>query len=140
MVHKFYSVLPEEARLVRTEVFVEEQGFREEFDSKDKECVHLVLFDGDTPIATGRIFPEKGRKNVYTAGRIAVRKPYRGKNLGAEVMRLLEEKAAELGAEILAVSAQCRAQGFYEKMDYTASGEVYFDEYCEHIHMEKVLK
>nr|MDE5742089.1 GNAT family N-acetyltransferase [Oscillospiraceae bacterium] len=132
--HKFYSVLPEEAKIIRNEVFVEEQGFRDEFDDNDKKCLHIVLFDGDTPIATGRIFPENGRGNTYIAGRIAVRNSYRGKNVGAEVMKLLESKAKELGAEILAVSAQCRAQGFYEKMGYTANGDIYLDEHCEHIH------
>lgn len=137
--YQFYSVLPEEAKLIRNEVFVEEQGFRDEFDDNDKKCLHIVLFDDDTPIATGRIFPESSSGKTYTAGRIAVRKAYRGKNIGAEVMKLLENKAKEQGAEILAVSAQCRARGFYEKMGYTASGEVYLDEYCEHIHMEKKL-
>lgn len=137
--HKFYSVLPEEAKLIRNEVFVEEQGFRDEFDDNDKKCLHIVLFDNDIPIATGRIFPEIENKKTYTAGRIAVRKSHRGKKIGAEVMGLLESKAKEQGAKILVVSAQCRAQGFYEKMGYTASGEVYLDEYCEHIHMEKEL-
>lgn len=135
--HKFYSTLPEEARLIRTEVFIEEQGFRDEFDDKDAVVTHLVLFEDGVPAATGRVFPESGK--TFYAGRVAVRKPYRGKNLGAEVMKLLEEKAKEQGAEILAVSAQCRARGFYEKLGYTASGDVYLDEYCEHIHMEKVL-
>lgn len=135
--YKFYNTLPDEARLIRTEVFVEEQGFREEFDSKDKECIHLVLFEDNIPAATGRIYRDSGK--TYIAGRIAVRKSHRGKNLGSEVMRLLEEKARELGAEVLAVSAQCRAKGFYEKMGYTESGEIYLDEYCEHIHMGKRL-
>lgn len=135
--YKFYNALPDEARLIRTEVFVEEQGFREEFDDKDRECIHLVLFEDNIPAATGRIYQDSGK--TYIAGRIAVRKSHREKDLGAEVMELLEEKARELGAEVLAVSAQCRAIGFYEKSGYTASGEVYFDEYCEHIHMEKRL-
>lgn len=135
--HKFYNALPEEAKLIRNEVFVKEQGFCDEFDDNDKKCLHIVLFDNDIPIATGRTFSENGK--TYTIGRIAVRKAYRGKNIGAEVMKLLEAKAKELGADTAAVSAQCRAQGFYEKLGYTASGEIYFDQYCEHIHMEKRL-
>ena len=54
-------------------------------------------------------------------------------------MKLLEEKARELGAERLALSAQCRVREFYEKSGYTASGEVYLDQFCPHIHMEKSL-
>lgn len=43
---------------VRLHVFVEEQGYteEEEFDEHDKTCPHLVLFDGETPVATGRLF------------------------------------------------------------------------------------
>lgn len=134
--HKFYDRLPEEAKRVRGEVFVEEQGFVDEFDETYDACLHLVLFDGDAPIATGRLFCESG--NTY-AGRIAVKKNYRGKSIGAEVMHLLEEKAKELGADTLAVSSQCRAQGFYEKSGYTASGDIYLDQFCPYIHMEKKL-
>lgn len=135
--YRFYNALPEEAVKLRTEVFVDEQGFKEEFDSRDGESVHLILFCGGVPAAVGRIYPETD--GVYYAGRIAVRKAFRGKKLGSEVMRLLEEKARELGAEQLALSAQCRVREFYEKSGYTASGEVYLDQFCPHIHMEKQL-
>lgn len=137
LTHKFYSSLPEEARMIRTEVFIDEQGFKDEFDDKDNAVTHVVLFEENVPSATGRVYRESGQ--IFYAGRIAVRKKYRGKNYGTEIMKLLETKAKEQGAKILAVSAQCRAQGFYEKMGYTASGDVYLDEHCEHIHMEKKL-
>ncbi len=135
--HRFYSALPEEAKLIRTEVFMEEQGFKNEFDGDDSRCVHAVIFLGGKPAATGRLFPPEN--GVCVIGRIAVLKDFRGKNLGAETVVLLEKKARELGAEKIALSAQCRVQGFYEKLGYTASGEVYSDEFCPHIHMEKLL-
>lgn len=136
--HKFYKEIPKEAAEIRTEVFVDEQGFEEEFDEKDRECLHIVLFCGGVPAAVGRIY--KDGEKAYAAGRIAVRKQFRGQKLGAEIMRLLEEKARELGAERMWVSAQCRAREFYEKSGYTAEGEVYLDQFCPHIHMEKPLK
>ena len=38
-----YSELPDEARAIRQAVFVEEQGFQEEFDDIDNtEAAHLV--------------------------------------------------------------------------------------------------
>jgi predicted GNAT family N-acyltransferase len=135
--YKFYSTLPSEAKLIRTEVFVEEQGFKNEFDESDNLCLHLVLFENGIPAAAGRIFPPEN--GVCTIGRIAVRKDFRGNKLGAEAVRLLEEKARELGAERTALSAQCRVTGFYEKLGYKTSGEVYNDEFCPHIHMEKNL-
>ena len=42
-----------------------------------------------------------------------------------------------MGADIISLSAQVRASGFYEKLGYKKHGEIYFDEYCEHIVMKK---
>ncbi len=136
--YKFFRELPDDARLIRQEVFMEEQGFKNEFDDTDSCCVHLVLYCGGSPAAVGRLY--KTGEKVCTLGRIAVRKQFRGMGLGAEVMGLLEEKAVVLDAEIAAVSAQCAARGFYERLGYKASGQEYFDEHCKHIHMEKNLR
>lgn len=136
--YKFFEELPDEARLIRQEVFMDEQGFKNEFDDTDKCCVHLVLYSDGSPAAVGRLY--KTGEKVCTLGRIAVRKQFRGMGLGAEVMGILEQKAIELEAEITAVSAQCAARGFYERLGYKASGQTYFDEHCRHIHMEKDLR
>lgn len=135
--HRLYSTLPDEARAIRTEVFMEEQGFKNEFDEDDSRCIHAVIFADGMAAAAGRIFPPEN--GVCVIGRIAVRKAFRGKDLGGKTVLLLEEKARELGAETIALSAQCRVRGFYEKLGYSASGEVYSDEFCPHIHMEKRL-
>ncbi|HEX5768951.1 MAG TPA: GNAT family N-acetyltransferase, partial [Burkholderiales bacterium] len=44
---------------VRFSVFVEEQGVpREiEIDEQDSSSVHAVVFDGEAPVATGRLLP-----------------------------------------------------------------------------------
>lgn len=135
--HRFFSELPTEARVIRQEIFVDEQGFKNEFDETDSSCTHLVLYADGAPAAVGRLFLTDG--GVYALGRIAVKKQFRGKGLGSEVMKLLEEKVREYGGTKTAVSAQCRARGFYESLGYKASGTVYLDEFCEHIHMEKNL-
>lgn len=135
--HKFYDYLPEEARLIRTEIFMDEQGFKNEFDDDDSKCIHAVIFADGTAAATGRIFPPQDGACVI--GRIAVRKAFRGKNLGFATVKLLEEKAGELGAKKIVLSAQCRVREFYEKLGYSASGEIYSDEFCPHIHMEKTF-
>ena len=43
---KIYNNLPDEAKEIRLEVFVKEQGFEEEFDDIDETAAHIVLFDG----------------------------------------------------------------------------------------------
>ena len=46
------SGLGEDAAKIRTEVFVEEQGFSNEFDDTDKVCTHIVFYDQAEPFNT----------------------------------------------------------------------------------------
>ena len=59
MTIKCFDKLPDEAVKIRTLVFVEEQGFKDEFDSIDEIATHIVMFDGDNPVAVGRFFPSE---------------------------------------------------------------------------------
>ena len=127
-----------DAKIVRQAVFVEEQGFQNEFDATDAAAWHVVLYEDGVPVATGRTFP-KGDGGTYLIGRVAVQKAYRGKGLGEKVMLELEKKLRELGAEKAELSAQVQAQGFYKKLGYRSYGEVYMDEHCPHIAMGKDL-
>ena len=56
---KIYNQLPDEAKEIRLEVFVKEQGFEEEFDDIDETAAHIVLFDGSHPVGVCRIFTER---------------------------------------------------------------------------------
>ena len=127
-----------EAAAIRQEVFVEEQGFHNEFDDIDPIAVHLLVLEGETPVAVGRTFPDETGK-IWHLGRICVRKPWRGCHLGRKVMEGLEAAAKERGAEKLVLSAQMQAKGFYEKLGYCPYGEEYLDEFCPHIAMEKTI-
>ena len=46
---KIYNQLPDEAKEIRLEVFVKEQGFEEEFDDIDETAAHI----SQTPGAAG---------------------------------------------------------------------------------------
>lgn len=127
-----------EAAAIRQEVFVEEQGFHNEFDDIDPIAVHLLVLEGETPVAVGRTFPDETGK-IWHLGRICVRKPWRGCHLGRKVMEGLEAAAKERGAEKLVLSAQVQAKGFYERLGYRPYGEEYLDEFCPHIAMEKTI-
>lgn len=124
-------------RLIRTTVFVEEQGFRNEFDEIDSVAWHTVVFDGDKAVATGRAF--QNPDGSYTIGRIAVLKEYRGKGAGSVVVRSLEEKLQELHAPSIRLSAQLQAEGFYQTLGYQRVGVEYLDEHCPHVSMMKEL-
>lgn len=94
---KIYNQLPDEAKEIRLEVFVKEQGFEEEFDDIDETAAHIVLFDGSHPVGVCRIFTDPGSGRVMI-GRVAVRKAFRGRGLGADIIKAAEEYAAENGS------------------------------------------
>lgn len=137
--YKKFHMLCEDAKRIREEVFVQEQGFQNEIDALDETATHLVFYDGDTPVGTCRYYLES-QDGVYHVGRVAVVKEYRGKNMGRHIMETLEQLIASEGGQKVVLSAQVRVRGFYEKSGYIAVGDTYYEEKCEHIFMEKVLK
>lgn len=121
---------------IRRLVFMEEQGFSNEFDHVDKLAYHAVVFDGETPVACGRYY---GSCDPFHIGRIAVIPAYKGKGVGAVIMKALEDFARQNGAGVLTLSAQTRAVAFYEKLGFCRIGAEYMDEFCLHIEMIKRL-
>ena len=132
------GVLPEEARLLRTLIFIEEQGFVREFDDLDDAAVHIVAFDGDKPIGTCRYYPRSD--GSYAIGRIAVAREYRGKGVGSALVLEAERRVTLLGAKTTVVSAQLRAAGFYRSLGYTEQGSPYPEEHVPHILMVKGIE
>ena len=133
---KVFGRLPEESKNIRIKVFVEEQGFREEFDSVDDSATHIVAYDGATPVATCRFFIKDGS---YLLGRIAVLKEYRGKHVGAFIMQEAQTRIAALGGKRILIHAQRQARDFYVKQGYTDSGKNDTEEGCPHVWLFKNL-
>ncbi len=121
---------------IRHIVFEVEQHFKDEFDDIDKFAHHAAVFDDDKLIGCGRIYIDENQ-NCHI-GRIAVIKEYRGKDVGSFIVTELEKFALNnLEFNEYVLSAQTRAKGFYTKLGYIERGEIYFEEYCEHIEMFK---
>lgn len=135
---RIFEKLPQEAHKIREAVFVEEQGFRDEFDEIDTWAKHLVMYDEKTPIATCRIFRQE-RPGDYAVGRIAVIKEYRGKNIGTALLKAAENEIKDSGGKRIFLHAQCAAQKFYQKQGYSSYGETDLDENCPHIWMCKEI-
>lgn len=119
-------------------MFVKEQGFEEEFDDIDETAAHIVLFDGSHPVGVCRIFTDPGSGRVMI-GRVAVRKAFRGRGLGADIIKAAEKYAAESGVNEIWIHSQEQAAGFYSALGYKDTGIHDVEEGCPHILMKKVL-
>lgn len=129
----------DDARKIRTVVFVEEQGVspEEEYDGSDSFAECAVMYLDDTPVATGRII--LGEKGECMIGRVACLKEYRGKHYGYMLMQEILNKCSEKGFDEVYVHAQIRAEGFYEALGFRQYGEVYMEANIPHINMKKDL-
>lgn len=133
-----FGQLPEAAREIRTEVFVEEQGFAEEFDALDGASWHILLALDGVPVGTARIFWESA-PSVMRLGRLALRKPARGGGYGRMVLEACREAARQKGASRMVLDAQKRAKEFYEACGFTAAGDAFLEEGYPHYRMEAML-
>lgn len=135
---KIFKGLPEEAKKIRTKVFMEEQGFCNEFDGIDNISIHIVLFELSEPVATCRIYYSEERQ-CYVIGRLAVLMDYRGKDVGRKLLKAAEKEILDRNGKVAELSAQVRASAFYEKNGYFSLEDVHVDEGCPHVWMRKEL-
>lgn len=114
----------EACRAVREQVFIVEQHVptEEEWDALDERSRHVLARDANgNPIATGRLTPEAA------IGRMAVLKDWRGKQVGAALVRTLLEQAQAMGYPALECHSQTYAVPFYEKFGFQAYGDEYME-------------
>ena len=135
---KVYKVIPDEARNIREEVFIKEQGFLEEYDEIDNSATHFVYFYKGVPVGTLRLFTLDNPKN-YILGRLAVLKNYRNFKIGTILVESAIDYAKEKNGEKIILHSQLHAKDFYKKLGFSEYGEIEYEEDCPHIWMEKIL-
>lgn len=136
-----WSDLQADAAKVRTEVFVEEQGIarEDEWDEADASALHAVLYNRlDQPIATGRLLQQA--PGVAKIGRMAVVRPVRGAQHGAQILQALMQAAAQRGDRELRLHAQRSAEGFYRRLGFGVSGEPFDEVGIAHVEMVSPLQ
>ena len=124
--------------MIRKQVFMDEQGFENEYDEIDDWCTFLTLYDDDICIGCARFF-ESGQKDIWIFGRLALIKTYRGKHLGKEIVLYAERYLKQREAKEIHLHAQCSKIAFYESMGYACYGDIDLDEGVKHIWMKKKL-
>ncbi|CAG1021543.1 Acetyltransferase [Methylococcales bacterium] len=132
-----FQVDLEDLHYVRKLVFVDEQQIAPEveFDDLDSQCHHFLARDlQNRPIGTGRLSPE-GK-----VGRMAVLPEWRHQHVGESLLRVLIEKARNLGLTAITASAQITALGFYEKFGFSKEGEVFMEAGIPHQAIKLMLQ
>jgi len=128
-----YQDYIQKIKKVRKKVFVKEQNVPGdiEIDGLDSEAKHVLVFDADKAIGTGRILFDGH------IGRIAVEKQYRCRGIGRIIVEKLVEIAKGLQLSEVWLSSQYHAKGFYQKLGFIEVGDIYQEAGIDHIKMKK---
>ena len=127
----------EQCAALRQAVFVEEQHFQQESDAMDDYCLHLLNRNDGIPAATARAWEKE--PGHWIVGRVAVSRSLRGRHLGQQLMNQVISELKQRGAKMVELSAQCQAEGFYQKLGFISTGQQHMDEHCPHVTMIKTL-
>lgn len=124
---------------IRKEVFVEEQGFalESEFDEYDKLNAlseHILVYYNEKPVGTGRLRVVDGLGKLE---RICILEPYRKFGLGKIIIKTLEEIAKKKEISQVKLHGQTQAEGFYKKLGYQTSSDVFMEDGGPHLLMIK---
>ena len=131
-----WSASRDQLRAVRRAVFVEEQRVPEalEWDDGDERAYHVLAITPEgEPIGTGRL------KLDGQIGRMAVVKDWRGRGVGAVILRSLVELARKDGCSMVRLNAQTHALDFYAREGFAAVGGVFEEAGIPHRAMELTL-
>jgi len=127
---------PTECFALRYTVFVEEQNVPVslERDALDAGAIHLLETVDGVPMGAARIVLNGETGKI---GRVCVLQPARGTGLGAALMREALTVLRDMpDITRAALGAQLDALGFYEKLGFTAYGDVFDDAGIDHRMME----
>lgn len=121
-----FSLLCNAAFALRREVFVFEQNVPEELehDEYDLTATHFVAVLAGEVVGTLRLILADEHAKI---GRVAVHRHFRGRGIARALMLAAMEHAAGAGQPRLYLTAQTDKLGLYEKLGFTAFGEVFDD-------------
>jgi len=122
-----------QARKIRTIVFVNEQKVskEEEFDGLDDDAVHYLVYFNENIAGTGR---RRITKEGHKLERFAVYKNFRGKQIGANLLKAMMQDILPT-EKLIYLNAQVSAQKFYAKYGFKKEGEIFVEANIEHYKM-----
>ena len=100
--------------------------------------IHIAAIDEVAVLGTVVLKPVSS--TVFKLRQMAVAPEMRGSGLGALLVQYAERVALGRGATEMELAARRSAQGFYEKLGYTAFGAEFVEVTVPHIMMAKTLR
>jgi predicted GNAT family N-acyltransferase len=131
-----WSEAAEGLRFVRRAVFIDEQAIPEdmEWDEFDAICRHAIAEDATgTTVGCGRLLADGH------IGRLAVLAAWRGRGVGAALLRHLVDLARARGLPRAILNSQAHAMPFYARFGFIADGDEYLVAGSPHRTMTRVL-
>lgn len=121
-----YSALCNAAFAVRREVFVYEQSVPEELehDIDDFTALHFVAVLEGEVVGTLRVLNKPEHAKI---GRVAVLRRWRGRGVAKAMIIEAMDFVRQTGQHRFYLTAQTDKLGMYEKLGFTAFGEVFDD-------------
>lgn len=130
----------------RSEVFVCEQEVtcENDFDDKDKECIHLFAIDDkdgcENVVAYCRLLPPGLSYEEASIGRVLVMKDYRRQGIGEEMMReaitIIREN---FKVDRITLSAQSYIKKMYASVGFKEVSDEYEEAGIPHVKMKFVI-
>ncbi len=123
---------------LRQVVFVLEQAcVYNDLDNKDQLSCHHMAWHGDALVAYTRLIPYGvSYPDAMSIGRVVTDAGFRGRGLGAELMRRsIEGLYAQHGHQTIKIGAQQHLHAFYDRLGFKQTSEPYLDAGIQHIEM-----
>jgi predicted GNAT family N-acyltransferase len=119
------------ALLVRAIVFIEEQkvAYPEEVDEFEHSALHILGEIDREPIAAGRI---RFLGDYAKLERICIRKAWRDRNLGHELVDFMMAVARDKGFSKFKMHAQAHLTNFYGRHGFQTKGNLFYEANIPH--------
>lgn len=126
-----------------TAFYVIEQAFEKvsnndealKLDQNDNDSIYVVVYTENKAVATGKLYKDK-EKDRYYIDKIAVLKEERGKKYGDFVVRMLIDKAFQLGEKDIFIKTRMSDMLFFEKIGFSTIDEEFEEDGSCYIEMK----
>ena len=134
----FNSALHHEAKGIRADVLRKPLGLPADdpaFNDKESD-VHFVALENEQVVGVVVLVPHY-KKGIGKLRQMATAEKVRGKGYGIQLVKALEEYAAKNGMTSILLHSRHYAAGFYEKLGYKITSDVFQEVGIDHFVMEK---